>query len=195
MFMKLKQLVFFPFFICLTTTCFANSQPYTFLLHPNRVFIETGSSVGEGIQRALLSGFQEIHSIELSPKHFFVCTERFRCNPIVNLHFGDSGKDLFDIIKNINEPITFWLDGHYQGGETARGETMSPILKELHQIKRHHIKTHTLLIDDVRLFGTYEFDYTTRQMIIDAIYAINPNYTISYEDGFVKNDILVAEVK
>ena len=75
------------------------------------------------------------------------------------------------------------------------GKTNSPILQELDQIKKHHIKSHTILIDDVRLFGTHEFDYVTLDQIIDKILEINPSYKISFVPGYVNNDILVAQIK
>lgn len=163
-------------------------------MHSNRVFVESGSFLGDGIRCALLSNFKEIHSIELSPKYVFICKERFRDYANIFIHKGDSGKVLLDVIKNINEPITFWLDGHCSGEDTAYGESMTPILQELEQIKQHHIKNHTILIDDVRLFGTWEFDHITKEQILAKLYEINPNYTITYENGFVEGDILVAEV-
>jgi len=186
-------------FVCLfgwlfiSSAIFATSKQYTFLFHSNNVFVETGTFYGEGVQRALAAGFKEIYSIELSPKYFFLSKSRFAGEKNVSVLQGDSGKILFDIIKDIDESITFWLDGHCSGEDTAYGESMTPILKELDQIKRHHIKTHTILIDDVRLFGTWEFDHITKEQILAKLYEINPNYTITYENGFVEGDILVAK--
>lgn len=74
-------------------------------------------------------------------------------------------------------------------------KTYSPVLQELEQIKKHPIKNHTILIDDVRLFGTIEFDYVTLDQIIDKVLEINPNYNISFVPGYVQNDILVAQIK
>lgn len=102
---------------------------------------------------------------------------------------------LYDVIKNINSSITFWLDGHYSGYDTAQGDENNPILKELEQIKKHHIKNHTILIDDIRLCGGFWFDDITLEQIISKILEINKNYTISYVDGYVKNDILVAQIQ
>ncbi len=185
------------FFLCLFLVAkgFASTRVETFLLHPNKVFVETGTLYGEGIQRALLAGFQEMHSIELSPKYYSLAKESFQADPKVHIYFGDSSTLLFDVIKEIDQPITFWLDAHYSGWDTASGRKLSPILEELEQIGRHPIKTHTILIDDVRLFGTYHFDYTTLDEILKKLYEINPHYTISYENGFVEEDILVAQVK
>ena len=107
---------------------------------------------------------------------------------------GDSGKILYEVIKDIDSPITFWLDGHCSCGITAKGDEWSPILKELEQIKKHHIKNHTILIDDVRQFGTEYFDFVTIDQIIEKVLEINPDYKIFFIDGGFKDDILVAEV-
>ncbi len=176
-------------------TCFATALPYTFLMHRNPVFVETGTLYGEGIQTAFLSGFEEIHSIELSPKYFFAAKERYHKKENIHIHLGNSGEILYDVIKDIDQPITFWLDAQFSGWDTAYGGKMTPILDELAQIKKHHIKDHTIIIDDVRQFGTWYFGNITKEQIIDKLYEINPNYSISYMDGFAKDDILVAEVR
>lgn len=187
-----------PFFIALFSViashCFATSKPYTFLLLSNRIIVETGSYMGDGILNALCGGAQEIHSIELSPKYYFFCKERFAKKSNVHIHLGNSATTLFEVIQDIDEPITFWLDAQFSGFDMAYGGKMTPILDELEQIKRHHIKNHTILIDDVRQFGTWYFGDITKEQIIEKIYEINPNYSISYSDGFVPADILVAEI-
>ena len=185
----------FLLFILLSSYAYATSKIYTFLLYPNSVFVETGTLYGDGVQNALLTGFKEIHSIELSPKYYFFTKERFDNQSNIHIHLGDSGKILYEVIREIAAPITFWLDAQFCGHDTARGAKMTPILEELEQIKRHPIKTHTILIDDVRLFGTWYFDHVAKEEILQKLYEINPNYTITYADGFVENDILVAQAR
>lgn len=174
---------------------FAWSNPGLFLLHHNEVFVETGSFYGQGIFNALSTGYKKIHSIELAPKYYYYCQERFEERPNILIHYGDSSKVLYDIIRDIDEPITFWLDAHFSGDDTAFFGRMTPILDELDQIKRHHLNTHTIMIDDVRHFGTWHFDYISKEQILDKLYEINPNYSISYAKGYVADDILIAEVK
>lgn len=162
--------------------------------HLNETFIETGSYLGDGIQNALDAGFQHVYSIELAPHHYHRCCNRFAGNPKVHLYLGDSSVVLSQILQNINEPVTFWLDGHYSWGDTAKGETNTPLMKELAIIAEHPIKTHTILIDDVRQFGTVEFDFLKQDEILDMLRAINPDYIFYYEDGYQKNDVLVAKI-
>jgi len=163
--------------------------------YPNKVFVETGSYRGDGIQAALDSGFETVISIEIANKYHMFCTGRFNelLNKKVFLYRGDSSVILFNVIKTINEPITFWLDGHWSGDDTGFGFDRYPLLLELDQIYRHHIKNHTILIDDVRLFNT-QWAIGTIELVKSKILSINPQYKFSFENGFVSNDVLVARV-
>lgn len=167
-----------------------------FAKYPNRIFIETGSYMGDGIQAALNSGFQEIYSIEITEKYYKHCSNRFRNNGRVHTIFGDTLIWLPEIIKNINEPITFWLDGHWDIGATdeTRGIQDFPICKELEIIANHPIKNHIILIDDIRLLDA-EWD-VAKSDVIESVYNINNNYKIFYEDGLAGrlNDVLVAKL-
>lgn len=166
-----------------------------FRKYPNQIFIETGSYVGDGIQNAIEAGFDNIISIELSDKYFDISTNRFIENPNVKVVKGDSFKVLPEILNNIDVPVTFWLDGHHSCGDTALGEYWAPLIQELNVIKNHPIKTHTIMIDDVRCWespnpvhGFYIVD------IIDLLKDINTGYKLTYEDGMQKNDVLVAHL-
>ena len=172
------------------------SNSDVFKKYPNQLFLETGSYLGSGIQQALDAGFQKVISIELSDKYFKICTDRFSNNLNVTIVQGDSFKVLPDVISDIDEPITFWLDGHHSCGDTALGEYWAPLIQELDVIKEHPIKTHTILIDDMRCWenpnpthGFYKED------IFNKLKEINPDYQFSFEDGCEKNDILVAYIK
>jgi hypothetical protein len=171
------------------------SKKENFSKYPNQIFIETGSFLGDGIQQALDAGFKNVISIELSDKYFDICTNRFINNPNVKIVKGDSFKVLPDILKDINVPVTFWLDGHHSCGDTALGEHWAPLMQEMDVIKNHHIKTHTIMIDDMRCWelpnpvhGFYKED------ILKKIVEINSNYKLTYEDGLQENDILVAHI-
>jgi hypothetical protein len=59
---------------------------------------------------------------------------------------------LVDVLKTLDQPGLFWLDGHYSSGPTAKGELDTPIRKELDLIFHHPLKNHVILIDDARLF-------------------------------------------
>jgi hypothetical protein len=164
-----------------------------FRKYRNELFIETGSFVGDGSQQALDAGFKRVISIELSDKYFEMSKDRFINNPNVEIVKGDSFKILPYILKNINQPVTFWLDGHHSCGDTALGEHWAPLMQELDVIKEHPIKTHTILIDDMRCWekpnpvhGFFSND------IYKKLLEININYKLTYEYGVQENDILAA---
>ncbi len=170
-----------------------------FKRHLNPVLIETGTYLGEGIKDALSAGFTTIRSVELSDKLFEENVRRFAGQPGVKVFHGSSEEQLWNMIEDIREPITFWLDAHFSGGITVKGSENSPILKELRIIGRHPVNTHTILIDDRRQVGTADFDFVTEEQIQQAIRAINPDYQLSSETGstahpMFKDDIIVARV-
>jgi len=181
-------------FVVATEVCFGWTSADVFAKYPNPYFVETGTYLGEGIQRALDAGFPQVYSIELSPKYHQKAQRKFRKKPNVHLVFGDSGVMLKQVIASIHAPITFWLDGHWSAGDTAKAGSITPLLDELESIRQHPIKTHTIMIDDVRCFGA-PFDGVTFEQTVAKLREINPNYTICYEDGLVPNDVLVAYIK
>lgn len=177
-------------------------MPINFSLrkYKNPIFIETGTFKGEGIWKALRAGFKKIYSIEISErlyKNLLINFDKEIKSGRVNLVLGDSSKCLNEIIKDIDCRITFWLDAHFSGGDTARGNKDVVLLQELDAIARHPIKTHTILIDDVRLFGTNQnIDWLDIKinLIVKKLKEINYNYSIYYEQGFLKNDVLIADI-
>jgi hypothetical protein len=163
-----------------------------FALYPNRVFVETGSFEGDGIQSALDAGFSVVHSIELSEHYYSKCVERFKDDARVHLYFGDSAILLEEVIKTIDVPITFWLDGHFSSGDTAWGGKRSPLIEELDAIAGHSIKTHTILIDDMRCWKPADCGFGVDK-IKEKLSIINPSYFIGIEDStFCGADILIA---
>lgn len=171
-----------------------------FKKYPNRWFIETGSYKGDGIQCAIDAGFQLISSVELSEVLYRQCCRRFSkemANGQLELFWGDSSNLLDIVIGGIKQQLTFWLDGHYSEGCTAKGNEITPVLKELDIIAKHPIKTHTILIDDCRLFGTSHFGMITEEDIIKALKLINKEYVISKDTGHpdYPMDVLVAKTQ
>jgi len=160
----------------------------------NKVFIETGSFKGDGIQRALDVGFETIISIEYTPAYYDMCVERFKNNKNVKIIFGDSVSTLPKIIADIKEGITFWLDAHYSEPSTLFCKKWCPLMEELEVIVSHAKKYNDIvLIDDLRIWeqDRYDFNFEDIQnaLITDSANPIN----FSFDAGFVPNDILVAE--
>ena len=159
----------------------ANISPAGFEAFPNYYFVETGTFDGQGIRYALRAKFPMIFSMELLPAHVKQVSNLFTGNKNVKVIQGDSGKNLYNLIKNLDKPITFWLDAH--SGIDNDKQKNTPILEELEQIKWHHIKTHTILIDDMHCCGTVLFDHLTQDQIAAKVMEINPEYEITYVPG------------
>ena len=114
--------------------------------------------MGDGISHAIGAGIEKIYSIEVVSRLHEHCKARFEYfekKEKVFLIEGDSATEIENILSNINEECVFWLDGHWSMGMTGHnGKKESPLLEELEQIAKHHIKTHTILIDDLRCWDT-----------------------------------------
>ena len=176
-----------------------NRRP--FALFKNKILVESGSFTGDGIQQALDDGFEKVLSFEVCTQLYNHCVQRFENEKRVELINGSSATQLLDEILKINEPITFWLDGHYSAGITSYDPNhICPLILELYQISQHPIKTHTILIDDRRLMTAStnngidgNFD-VSEETVLEKLKQINPNYKISYLDGHVEKDIIIAQI-
>ncbi|MFB3902808.1 MAG: hypothetical protein ACE15E_05090 [Acidobacteriota bacterium] len=116
-----------------------------------RIFVETGTYEGHTVE-AMRRYFDRVFSIELSELYFRRAKSRFANFHHISLLNGDSGFLLATVLKEIRRAALFWLDGHYSGGDTARGELDCPALNELILILRSPFR-HVVLIDDARCFG------------------------------------------
>lgn len=162
----------------------------------NRVFVETGSYRGDAIQLALDAGFEKIISIDIEIENIYFCNSRFTAEQIehITLIHCDSAECLYDAIKDIDEPITFWLDSHWQMFEgTDKGKNPFPLRQELKQIEKHKIKTHTILVDDMLIMQNDIVGYD-KSNIEWLLLKINSKYKFEYRANPVVNNILIAHV-
>jgi len=116
-----------------------------------KIFLETGTYKGEMIN-AVKNQFEKIYSIELNHDLVQDAQTKFKRYENIYIFEGDSAKKLPFVMDKINTPCVFWLDGHYSGYATSKGEKDTPIVEELQTISNHPIHTHVILIDDARLF-------------------------------------------
>lgn len=127
---------------------------------PTRQYIETGTYVGDGIQR-VLGRYERIHSIELAEKYAFETAAKFLHCSEVTVYHGNSKEVLPVLLDTIQEPVTIFLDGHYSGGETAIGDEIvdgfssAPLLAEIEIIMARPWDD-IVIIDDTRMFGRRE---------------------------------------
>ena len=151
------------------------------------VFIETGTNIGNGVQKALDSGFSRVISFENNDFLYRGSVKRFQGDDRVKLFFGDSRTCLFEVIKDIEEKMLFWLDGHEYYD--------IPLIEELNQIKSLKRNDHVILIDDVRMMNTEEWSNLKKSDIERKVMEINSEYKLYYIDSISgPNDIMVAHV-
>lgn len=169
--------------------------------YTNKIFIESGTYIGDGIQDALDSGFKNCFSIEITELFYNISSDRFKNNYNVSIYHNSSVNILGEILKSINEPVTFWLDGHYSCGPTGFDPSyICPLIRELEIISEHYIKNHIIMVDDRRLLqpssnnGMDGLFNISEKEVLDKLLTINPNYSIKYENGHVENDIIVAYI-
>ncbi len=137
-----------------------------------KVLCETGTFRGDMIQ-AMRNDFDRIYSIELSQHYHQRAQRRFAGADHIQLMHGDSGIEIRKIVGELDEPALFWLDGHYSGGDTARGDLDTPILAELSHILSSSID-HVVVIDDARCFGA-EAGYPDFDTLVDFVSQIRPD--------------------
>lgn len=116
-------------------------------------FVETGTYLGNLIY-AIKDDFQTIFTIELSEELALNANQKFEHYKHIKVIQGDSGVELEKIMPKLDTRTIFWLDGHFSGGITAKGQKDAPVFEELTSIFES-IKSglkHLVLIDDARLF-------------------------------------------
>lgn len=143
--------------------------------------VETGTFYGDMVA-AMQPHFSQIYSIEVSQTLYEKAKKRFKKSVNVTLILGDSGVALAQLVTQLTEPTLFWLDGHYSGGITEKGEKDTPVFEELAHIFDANLKQYVVIIDDARCFGT-DPAYPTIEALSSFIKAKLPNATIE-----VKND-------
>lgn len=122
--------------------------------------VETGTYMGDMIY-AMKNHFTALYSIELDHDLAVNAKKRFANHPHITILEGDSAKLLPKVLQNIKGNTLFWLDGHYSGGVTAKGDSETPIMQELKAILTSDISNCVIAIDDANLFNGGTQDYPT----------------------------------
>lgn len=159
------------------------------------LFVETGSYIGDGIQSALNSGFENVISIEISKYQYDYCKNRFGNDERIKLILGDTGEVLDSILANYvgkHQRIFFWLDAHNSGGNTGGKGVAETILKEIEIIINYVQKNNvsaTLCMDDINDAILMEIKKVNALKFIAKELCINPQ-----TNAFSENYIVVYEV-
>jgi hypothetical protein len=149
-------------------------------------FIETGTYYGQMVY-CVRNLFRRIYSIEIFEKLATLNTRSFRKLKNINIIWGDSSIEL-EIIMNSNpsQSILFWLDGHYSGIGTGRGEKITPIIAEIRIILKNNPFKYVIIIDDWRLFDG--IDYPSKEDLLNEFSGIRDKVTI-----YTDSDALVIQ--
>jgi hypothetical protein len=147
--------------------------------------VETGTYLGFMVS-AVKRNFQQIYSIELDEYLFQRAKSKFVRFRHIQFLRGDSAQVLPGVLNRIHEPCLFWLDAHYSGGITAKGDLETPVVQELRQILSHPLAAlHVILIDDALNFvGTN--DYPTLQQVKNLVRTMCPSSMMTVKDDIIR---------
>lgn len=149
------------------------------------VLVETGTYHGHMVM-AMLDRFKEIYSIELDVTLCSNAQRQFSRHRHIHILQGSSDQVLPLVLPQIKQSCLFWLDAHYSGGKTAKGELSTPIMKELGCILQHPLAArHVLLIDDARCF-VGDDDYPTLVELRDYVLGKYPDWSFEVKDDIIR---------
>ena len=151
-------------------------------------YIETGTHLGLTTQ---LLALQASRVFTLEPSFSLYEQAKFRLSKFENVEcLNGSSEDLLPIlIPKIRGAVTFWLDGHYSGGDTYKGVEETPILKELEIIAQNldNFSKVVLMIDDIRLFENESLSYPGRDFLVKWALSNNLWWNIEHDIFIAKN--------
>jgi hypothetical protein len=150
------------------------------------ILVETGTNRGDNVYN-LRKFFLHLFSIEASKYYYNYATKRLKKIKNIQLFFGTSENQLekciLNLIKNFkDQPVTFFLDAHYDGKGTGTFKgNICPIRHELKLIKKymHLLPKITIIIDDFRTFG--QKNYPNQSVLIQFAKAIKKNFMIQHD--------------
>lgn len=119
----------------------------------HRVFVEAGTYKGE-TTAFFVPHADQVITVELHDDLFAAAKQRFANYPNVTLIHGDSLTEIPKIVANCSTPPLIYLDGHFSGAGTARGEEMEPAESTLGRLADVAPPGASVVIDDLRLFGS-----------------------------------------
>lgn len=120
-----------------------------------RYAVETGTFLG-GSTTVLARAFARVWSIEPSREYLEGARQaliRAGCADAVRLVHGESIACLGKVLRCVDGPALFWLDGHWSPWMPIDSRPQCPLLHELATIADWpHASTSVLLIDDMSVF-------------------------------------------
>lgn len=148
------------------------------------ILVETGTYLGDMVE-VQKHVFEKVYSIELGVELYSNAVQKFEADKNVFILQGDSSVVLKELMPKILEPAIFWLDGHYSGGITARGEKECPIFEELESIIMAKELRHIILIDDARLFNGSN-DYPNVEELKAFLIKWDQKFNLSIDNDIIR---------
>jgi hypothetical protein len=145
-----------------------------------RTLVETGTYLGSMVH-AMRPHFDRVVTIEVDQALAARARWRFRNDPGVTVLQGDSAELIADVVRGLDGPALFWLDGHFSGGITGFGASHCPVMQELPPVLGDARFAHVVLIDDSRCFGS-DPAYPTIDEVRAAVLAARPGYSARLEN-------------
>lgn len=133
-------------------------------------FIETGTHSGRAVEMALELGIPHIHSVEVWEHMYRQFVQQLGESPTVRLYLGQSPDMLPQMMSNVNDQATIFLDAH-AATETDDREKYgkSPVLFEIEVIAKHPVKNHIIMVDDIDDFDLGQYDDIYGKVDVDMI--------------------------
>jgi hypothetical protein len=107
----------------------------------------------------------------LEPDFTLFSFNKLRLSKFHNIKLVNSASEisLNDLVSNETGTVNFWLDGHFSGDITFKGQIHSPILEELNIIERNISRLKVcVFIDDIRDFtGDEQTGYPSKDQLVD----------------------------
>ena len=155
----------------------------------NASWVETGTYMGDTTYY-LSKKYPHIYSIEPNVQFYKAALKYFK-GLNITLFNNVSENVLPILLPTLKGNLNFWLDGHYSGGETFKGNKECPIKDELNSIEVNfdNFEKISIFIDDVRLFLSSANDYPSIDYLVDWSRRLNVKWRIEHDIFIIqKND-------
>lgn len=168
--------------------------------------IETGTCHGTSTKKALDAGFKTVKSVEAWAPFFEHSVKLLRGYDNCHLFFGESSERLPDMLRDVVQPVVFFLDAHPAGPNTAGHDDFMQkqkksdydqsniLMRELKAIFKHG-NDHVIIIDDQN--GDDANNHADIKTLMDFCTLCNPTYEFFFYDEeigglYTKNKSLIC---
>lgn len=137
----------------------------------NATWVETGTFFGDTAYK-ISENAQHVYTIEPSEELHYAAQKKYAHIENITFLHGTSESVLPSLLPTLQGDVSFWLDGHFSGGETFLGENVCPVEYELMSISHslHNYNKVCVIIDDIRCFNVHneaEHSYPTLDFLVD----------------------------